>query len=170
MRPTPTTRRDVLRLGGAAVAATLAGCTGGDGSPTPTEAAGDGATPTDGSGGSPNATVTVGPGGDLRFDPADRSVDVGAVVQWSWDSDTHTVTPNEIPADSDWTGTGTTIHDAGFAHSHTFEVAGRYTYYCKPHRSAGMTGVLTVGDVDGGGGEGPTATPSPTPTDGGPGY
>lgn len=28
----------------------------------------------------------------------------------------------------------------------TVEVEGTYTYYCKPHRSAGMVGVLLVGD------------------------
>lgn len=122
---------------------------------------------TDG-GGTADETIRVGPGGDLVFDPAETSVDVGATVEWVWDSDTHTVTPERIPDGSDWEGTGTTTHDAGYSHSHTFETEGQYDYYCEPHRSAGRVGTLLVGDVssDGGTDDGTdddeTGTPTPT--------
>lgn len=136
---------------------------GGDGDDT-----GDGTDDegTDG-GGTADETIRVGPGGDLVFDPAETSVDVGATVEWVWDSDTHTVTPERIPDGSDWEGTGTTTHDAGYSHSHTFETEGKYDYYCEPHRSAGMVGTLLVGDVssDGGTDDGTddeTETPTPT--------
>lgn len=120
-------------------------------------------------GGTAEETIRVGPGGDLVFDPAEASVDVGTTVEWVWDSDTHTVTPESIPDGSDWEGTGSTTHDAGYSHSHTFETEGQYDYYCEPHRSAGMVGTLLVGDVSSDGGtdddgmdDDETETPTPT--------
>jgi len=162
-------RRTVLGVGGTALAASLAGCTGdGGGTPTDTFESGDDGTPTPTSMPEADATVTVGPGGDLVFEPAELSVDLGATVAWTWDSDGHSATPNDIPDDSDWQGTGTTLHDAGFSHAHTFEIEGRYSYYCDPHRGAGMNGTLVVGDAPtptGSGGDG--GTPTSTEGDGG---
>jgi plastocyanin len=152
-----TTRRRLLALGGTALATGMAGCTGdggggdgGDASPSPT--------PTDGGSG-PDQEIVVGADG-LNYAPAEVAVPVGSTVQWVWEGDFHTVTPDSIPGDSDWEGTGTTTHDTGYTHSHTFEVAGTYDYYCDPHRSQGMVGTLTVGS-DGGGSD------DATPTDGG---
>jgi plastocyanin len=142
----------------------LAGCTsdggdsgdsGGDGgatdSPTsaPTDSPTGTATPGDTS---PDHTVVVGPGGSLVFDPAELVVAPGDTVAFSWESDFHSVTVDTQPSGADWSGTGETTHDAGFTHTHTFDVAGTYDYYCRPHRSAGMTGTVQVGEGDGGGG------------------
>ena len=161
------TRRGVLSRGVLALAgvSALAGCTGGgDGTPGPTaepteeptdEPTATGtATPTESGGSSADHTVVVGPGGSLVFDPAELSVATGDTVEFSWDSDTHTVTVESKPSGSDWTGTGEETHDAGFTHTHTFEVDGTYDYYCRPHRGSGMVGSITVGD----GGGGSTAT------------
>ena len=35
---------------------------------------------------------------------------------------------------------------AGASSSHTFDVPGRYTYFCIPHESLGMVGHITVTD------------------------
>jgi hypothetical protein len=48
------------------------------------------------------------------------------------------------------------VTDAGFTFEYTFEEEGVTTYYCQPHQSLGMKGVVVVGslpDEGGGGGE-----------------
>lgn len=147
-------------LGAVAAAAALAGCTGESEMPTDTESPtgtdAPGESPTDVGTPSSDATVTVGPGGDLRFDPKTLEVDPGATVAFVWDSDGHTVTVDAQPEGADWTATGQSTEGAGYAHTHTFEVAGRYDYYCEPHRGAGMVGSVLVGDGGDGGTDGAT--------------
>ncbi|WP_346430010.1 plastocyanin/azurin family copper-binding protein [Haloarcula regularis] len=36
------------------------------------------------------------------------------------------------------------IFDTGHTYAYTFEVPGEYAYFCRPHRSLGMTGSFTV--------------------------
>ncbi|MFC7226239.1 plastocyanin/azurin family copper-binding protein [Salinirubellus salinus] len=136
----------------------LAGCTsggngngGGDDGPTPSDE--PTATATDSGGSNADHTVVVGPAGSLVFDPAELAVAPGDTVQFSWESNFHTVTVESAPSASDWTGTGEETQDAGYTHTHTFEVTGTYDYYCNPHRGSGMVGSITVGDADGGSGD-----------------
>lgn len=165
-------------LGSVAVTVGLAGCTGEPGgsnagggqstdSPTATDEPMDSPTPT--SGMAADAAVTVGPGGDLRFDPETLEVPVGATVEFRWESGGHTVTVESQPEGADWTATGQETKSAGFTHTHTFDVEGRYDYICVPHEGAGMVGSVVVGDASM---STETATPAgtatPTPTaDGG---
>jgi plastocyanin len=163
MNPEPTRRallaRSALTLAGVTA---LAGCTsdgGDDGTPAPTEPPTDettatpteAATSTDGGGSSADHTVAVGPGGSLVFDPAELTVDPGATVEFTWESNFHTVTVESQPDGANWSGTGEETHDSGYTLTHTFEVAGTYEYYCQPHRSSGMEGTVVVGDGGGGG-------------------
>ena len=163
-------------LGSVAVTVGLAGCTGGTGdsgsggqstdSPTASPSSAtdepmESPSPTSGSEMEPDATVTVGPGGDLRFEPETLEVEMGATVEFVWDSSGHTVTVDAQPDGAGWEATGQSTKSAGFTHTHTFDVAGQYDYYCVPHRSAGMTGTVLVGDASMGTG---SATPSPTAT------
>ncbi|WP_254823236.1 plastocyanin/azurin family copper-binding protein [Haloglomus halophilum] len=149
-----TTRRRLLALGGTALATTLAGCGGGggDGGSDGGDGGGDGdnggdATPTP----TPTPTpvepdqeIIVGPGGSLVFDPAEVTVSTDATVQWTWESDFHTVTVESQPEGENWNGTGEETHDEGYTHVHTFSTAGTYEYFCQPHRGQGMVGTLTV--------------------------
>lgn len=150
------TRRQVLATTGVIVATSVAGCSsGGDATtepdatdteePTDTEAPTDGeAATTEGSGAT---SVVVGPNGDFRFAPSSVTVAVGDVVEWVWSSGGHNVVADSTPEGADWTGTEgapTAVYDAGHAYSHTFDVAGTYTYYCNPHRGSGMTGEVVV--------------------------
>jgi plastocyanin len=138
----------------------LAGCTsdgGGEGTPASTGSPADDATATpagtdttDGGGSSADHTVVVGPGGSLVFDPAELAVDPGATVEFTWASNFHTVTVESRPDGANWTGTGAETRDSGYTHTHTFEVAGTYEYYCQPHRSSGMVGTVVVGEGGGG--------------------
>jgi plastocyanin len=167
MNPRDTDRRSLLRIGGVALVGALAGCTGGGGD----GGGGDGGDGGDDGGDGESTptpepveadyTVTVGPGGDLVFDPEELEVEVGSKVAFVWDSDGHTVTIGQIPFESKWRGTNLQTHEAGFVHTHTFEVPGTFNYYCTPHQASGMSGAIVVG---GEGGSTPTAEGTPMTT------
>lgn len=157
-------RRDFLRRTAPVGLVALAGCSSGS---DPTDEPADEPTATDTATASPTATpdadlvIDVGPDGEFVFDPEAADVDVGATVAWVWRSSNHSVTVESTPDDADWSGTGTELHDSGFIHEHTFDVAGVYDYYCDPHRGAEMVGTLTVGDAT----STETATDTPTETE-----
>ena len=96
-----------------------------------------------------DVTITAGPGGDDTFSPQDVTVETGTTVRWEFESVGHNVKPDEIPDESDWTGTEGGDFDtlpAGETHEHTFEIPGTYEYYCGPHRQFGMQGTVEVVD------------------------
>ena len=159
------TRRTVLG-GTVAAAAGLAGCSGGGGS-----GSGDGestAAPTEagGSGGATDAveeylsntdnydgvvdetgasevTVTVGSeanGGNFGFGPAAIRVSTGTTVVWEWTGlgSTHNVVAEDGAFESEL------VAEEGHTFSRTFESAGTVEYYCTPHRTMGMRGVVVV--------------------------
>jgi halocyanin-like protein len=95
--------------------------------------------------GSDEVTVTVGTegnGGPFAFDPPAVSVDAGTTVTFEWASDNHNVLVDSRP-DGGWAG-HEPYEDSGFSVQHTFEAEGVYTYYCEPHLSVGMKGVIEV--------------------------
>lgn len=123
----------MLQAAGVTIASALAGCGGGGG----------------GGGDEPDVTIDVGPGAQFEFDPDTVEVAVGESVEWVWQSNNHTVTPESIPEGAEWEGEPER-HDSGYTYRHTFETAGTYEYYCEPHRGAGMVGSVIVGDGGGG--------------------
>jgi plastocyanin len=114
----------------------LAACGGGGGSDTPTA-------PSPGTGAS-TATVTVG---NDFFNPAQLTVAVGTTVTWQWAAGdtTHSVTFDDGPT-SDIQTSGT--------FQRAFGTAGTYTYFCKVHGRAVMSGTVTVGSGGTGGSTG----------------
>jgi halocyanin-like protein len=162
------TRRAVLG-GTVAVAAGLAGCSGGGGTASgesgstdePTGTASDG-----GSGGSADAvdeylsdtdnydgvvdetgasevTVTVGTeanGGNFGFGPAAVRVSSGTTVVWEWNGlgSTHNVVDEAGSFESEL------VAEEGHTFSQTFEESGIVEYYCTPHQTMGMKGVVVV--------------------------
>lgn len=116
-------------------------------SPTPTAEATPSPTPTP----EPTATaaqvVEVGPDGSFRFRPDDFTIAAGETVRWVWRSGGHNVKVESTPSGVGWDGTPGGEFDTfgqGHTYTHTFEVTGRYEYYCAPHRSSGMTGGFSV--------------------------
>jgi plastocyanin len=96
-----------------------------------------------------NTPVPAGSNGvsvnNNAFSPADKTVAVGATVQWSWNScdydpygttscASHSVTFND--------GVASEIQDKG-TFSRTFTAAGVYSYHCAVHGTA-MSGKITV--------------------------
>lgn len=119
------------------------------------------------SGGEP----TCGPDCDIgmtadRFRPETFETTVGTTVTWrNTSSKGHTVTAYEtgIPEGAQYFASGGYASqseaidawfdrfggriDRGQTYRHTFEVPGRYDYYCIPHDAAGMVGTVIVEDV-----------------------
>lgn len=90
---------------------------------------------------------------DLEFQPATVTISVGDTVRWNNTSAmVHTVTADvEQAADpaSVALPEGAEPFDSGFlqpgeSFTHTFEVAGSYTYFCIPHEGAGMIAQVIV--------------------------
>ena len=160
--------------GGAGVGATAAtaqetttpsGNTTASGNETTTAANGT-ATGGQSGGGGPTKEVAVGPGGNLTFEPAEITIAPGTTVHWVWDSDNHNVVPESQPDGANWQGTPgapSKTYNTGYEYSHTFQQTGTYEYFCQPHRTAGMTGTITVQQggaaPSGGGGGGGEADP-----------
>lgn len=92
--------------------------------------------------GETETTVVVAQGADSNFayDPAALRVDTGTTVTWEWSGEggSHSVTHTDEAFGSPVQAQGS------FAHS--FGESGVYRYYCKPHVSLGMKGVVVVED------------------------
>lgn len=114
----------------------LAGCTDGAGDGNGGDDGGDG-------GDTDENTVVVGPNGSFTFDPDSLTVSPGTEVLFVWDSGGHNLDVDSQPDGASWEGVGET-QSSGFEHSHTFDTAGEYEYYCSPHQSQGMNGSITV--------------------------
>jgi halocyanin-like protein len=92
-----------------------------------------------------------GNGGTFAFGPPAVRVSPGTTVTFNWTSNTHNVLIEEQPEGAGWEGYEP-IENTGFTYEHTFETLGVYKYYCEPHLSLGMKGVVVV--EEGGGGAG----------------
>ncbi|MFB6108425.1 MAG: halocyanin domain-containing protein [Haloplanus sp.] len=91
-------------------------------------------------------TVTVGAkgnGGPYAFAPPAVRVSPGTTVEFSWVSNNHTVTVQSQPDGANWSG-HEGIEQEDFSYDHTFQTSGVYEYYCTPHESLGMKGVIEV--------------------------
>jgi plastocyanin len=95
-----------------------------------------------------NFELTALPGAQVReveligmsFVPATVTIAAGTTVRWiNRSGGPHTVTPD---GHTEWTSVNMTTANQTF--EHTFDTAGTYAYYCDPHRTGGMTGVITV--------------------------
>ena len=89
------------------------------------------------------------------FDPEITWVKPGGSVTWkNVDEDPHTTTafapsndkPQRIPDGADGWDSGILKTDQTF--TQTFDNAGVYQYYCTPHESLGMVGIVVVGTPD----------------------
>ncbi|MFB6137927.1 MAG: plastocyanin/azurin family copper-binding protein [Halobacteriaceae archaeon] len=171
---TDVDRRTLLRWSGVAAAGSLAGCNspggadeGGAGTTAPAQSTPGTAAPADGP---PGANQLGGPD-DLRSSAsveatvldADRGagqyvntpavvwVEQGATVTWTIAEGSHSVTayhpdydhPRRIPEGAVPFDSG--ILSTGETFEHTFETAGVYNYYCRPHEGLGMVGLVVAG-------------------------
>ncbi|MFB6149299.1 MAG: plastocyanin/azurin family copper-binding protein [Halobacteriales archaeon] len=99
--------------------------------------------------------------GQFVFTPAVVWVEPGTTVTWEIEGAAHSVTayhpdndkPLRLPEGASSFDSG--VLDAGKTYEHTFETEGVYNYYCTPHESLGMVGVVIVAGPQGGPGTTP---------------
>jgi plastocyanin len=86
--------------------------------------------------------VDVGSNG-LFFDPENVTIQPGDTVEWNWGGDHgHSVTSGSNGTSDGLFNSGT--QTTPFTFSFTFPNAGTFPYFCLPHVSLGMTGVVHV--------------------------
>ena len=95
------------------------------------------------------------PGSFHKFVPEVVNINPGDTVRWIWRGQTqHTVTSGDINTGQQDGIFNSPLRDAPYQFSYTFNTAGKFDYFCVPHRTMGMYGTVNVGAV---------ATPTPTP-------
>ena len=82
----------------------------------------------------------------LAFVPDDLTIEIGDTVEWQWTGGIHTVTEG---TDDSNPPLGDKLFDEPLTSgnpnpSYTFTEAGDVDYYCRPHRTIGMVGVIRV--------------------------
>jgi plastocyanin len=140
-------RRAFLRIAGAGTALSLSGCLG----------AADGID----LGGLSDDDFDIGMSANA-FLPEEYEIPTGGTVVWGNNgSRGHTVTAyRTIPEDAEyfasggyddpdtarreWFARGGGTISPGETYEHTFDTPGRYNYFCIPHESGGMIGVIVV--------------------------
>ena len=80
---------------------------------------------------------------DFEFKPADRRIALGDSVTWNFSIGGHTATSARGQPDS-WNSVEEGTNAAGDRYTKTFNVPGRYQYFCTPHKDF-MKGVIEVG-------------------------
>jgi halocyanin-like protein len=93
--------------------------------------------------GQDSVTVTVGPEGNLVYGPPAVTVSAGTTVSFEWASNNHNIVVDSQPDGASWQG-HESLENEGFSVEHTFEETGVYKFYCDPHLTSGMKGVVEV--------------------------
>src|SRR5688500_10351273 len=95
---------------------------------------------------SDNPTGLARPGAEVQieliggaFAPAELTIDRGTTVRWVNRAGAHTVTPD---GHDRWRSQPVAAVDQRF--EHTFTLSGTFAYYCEPHASHGMKGIINV--------------------------
>jgi halocyanin-like protein len=87
-----------------------------------------------------SVTIAVGAGEGLAFGPAAIRVSSGTTVVWEWTGrgNRHNVVSEDDRLSSDY------YVQEGNTYQETLSESGVIRYYCSPHRSGGMLGVVEV--------------------------
>jgi len=95
---------------------------------------------------SPAAAATVEvkmgtDGGMLQFDPPSVTIKAGDSVKWA----NNKMSPHNVVFESAADKSHKNlVFSPGEGYESTFNEAGEYSYYCEPHRGAGMVGKVIV--------------------------
>jgi halocyanin-like protein len=96
-----------------------------------------------------SVAVGAGENGQL-FAPPAILVDPGTTVTWEWtgEGSGHTVSHEPSAEDAEPAFESDEKEAAGETFQYTFDAEGTFRYFCEPHRSVGMKGVVAVGSTD----------------------
>ena len=81
---------------------------------------------------------------NLRFTPSSVTIDEGDTVRFFWGG--QALPHNAIEVD-DTFNSGEPESDVDYSFTFEFGTAGEYDFFCEPHRSVGMEGVVVVNPV-----------------------
>lgn len=81
----------------------------------------------------------------LTFSPSNLTILAGDTVRWTWTGGSHTVTSGTGAADPNVGALfDAPLNSVSTTFDYVFNTPGTYPYFCRPHESFGMTGVITV--------------------------
>lgn len=81
--------------------------------------------------------IKVGGSAGNKFVPAKAEVPVGATVVWINEGGVHNVKADDGSFGND-------VDPGDWSFPRTFDVEGDFGYFCEPHKSSGMTGIVRV--------------------------
>mgnify|MGYP000278863273 CR=1 FL=1 len=82
---------------------------------------------------------------NLRFDPASITINEGDSVNFLWSSE---LLPHNSVEENGVFDSGDAERDVDYTYTFDFDQAGTYNFFCEPHQSVGMKGVITVLDIE----------------------
>ena len=90
-------------------------------------------------------TITIDSvGTNLRFVPDSLTINEGDSVRFLWDGE---VLPHNAVEQNNVFNSGDPQRDVDYSYTFDFNQSGVYDFFCEPHESAGMNGIITVNDV-----------------------
>ena len=82
---------------------------------------------------------------NLRFNPESITINEGDSVNFLWSGE---LLPHNSVEENGVFDSGDAERDVNYTYTFDFDQAGTYDYFCEPHQSVGMKGVITVLDVE----------------------
>ena len=89
-------------------------------------------------------TITVD-GTNLRFYPDSLTINEGDSVRFLWGGE---LLPHNSVEENGVFDSGEPEREVDYLYNFDFDQAGTYDFFCEPHQSVGMDGVITVLDVE----------------------
>ena len=82
---------------------------------------------------------------NLRFNPESITINEGDSVNFLWSGE---LLPHNSVEENGVFDSGDAEEDVDYTYTFDFDQAGTYDFFCEPHQSVGMKGVITVLDVE----------------------
>ena len=82
---------------------------------------------------------------NLRFNPESITINEGDSVNFLWSGE---LLPHNSVEENGVFDSGDAERDVDYTYTFDFDQAGTYDFFCEPHQSVGMKGVITVLDVN----------------------
>ena len=82
---------------------------------------------------------------NLRFNPESITINEGDSVNFLWSGE---LLPHNSVEENGVFDSGDAAEDVDYTYTFDFDQAGTYDFFCEPHQSVGMKGLITVLDVN----------------------
>ena len=82
---------------------------------------------------------------NLRFNPESITINEGDSVNFLWSGE---LLPHNSVEENGVFDSGDAERNVNYTYTFNFDQAGTYDFFCEPHQSVGMKGIITVLDVE----------------------